>query len=105
MGTSVFCSAELSEADSGKRRAMELCGERYAGDCPHTSPEQKADLREWEQGLAGLNSQIVDQWADTADVDAHLAAWTQEMPPMVRILANQRRCRTVSDGRSDAPDD
>jgi hypothetical protein len=82
-----------------------LCGERYAGDCPHTSPEQKADLREWEQRLADLNSQIVDQWADKADVGAHLAAWTQEMPPMVRILANQLRCRAAAEGCSDAPDD
>jgi hypothetical protein len=82
-----------------------LCGERYAGDCPHTSSEQKAELRAWEQRLADLNSQIVDRWADDADVDAHLLAWAKEMPPMVRILANQLRCRAGAEGRSDATDD
>ena len=83
----------------------ELCGERYAGDCPHTSREQKADLREWEQRLADLKSQLVDRWADQADVGAHLMAWAKEMPPMVRLLANQLRSRAAAEGCSDATDD
>jgi hypothetical protein len=78
-----------------------LCGERYAGDCSHTSTEQKADLREWEQRLADLNRQLVDRWADAADVDAHLMEWAAEMPPTVRILANKLECRSARDWKPD----
>ncbi len=83
----------------------ELCGDRYADGCPHVSPEQKAELREWEQRLADLNSRLVEHCADKADVNAHLAAWAKEMPPMVRILANRLRCRGAAEGCSDARDD